>query len=245
MNRSIRLLSFAVMLVSCGFIVHQITPQKDKFVRPVEQVMPAVVEIRVQGTIELDGGIIAYSHKVAVMGSGVFISGDGYVLTCAHLFRDFATIESVTIMSPNGDTVSGSIVKIASKADLAVVKAGFYKDTPFVRLADPRSLRVGQEVFAIGSPLGMSFSVSAGILSALYRDFDFAYNVTQSDTAINPGNSGGPLFNLSGELVGINVFGMSADFNSRNFAGLGFSEQCGEILKFLTDVKKIDKGLVL
>lgn len=234
--------SLAIVVLSAAFVVHHLTPEKEKFVKVVEQAMPAVVEIRVEGIMTLTNPFTEeqVDKKVGVLGSGVFISSKGHIITAAHLFRDFKSISTVEITSPNGDVVAGSVVKIASKADLAVVKVFYYKTTPKVKLADPRGLKVGQECFAIGSPLGLSFSVTSGIISALYRDFDYAYNVTQSDTVINPGNSGGPMFNLQGELIGINVFMVMSDKFSSSFSGLGFSEQCGEILKFLVDVKKTD-----
>lgn len=246
-----RTISLGVLAALTYLVVYSVPMQpKEKFVGVIEKVMPAVVEIHVEGLMvdPFDAymkDILGIKEpprlvKVNVLGSGVFISKHGRIITAAHLFRDFKKVTSITIVSPNGDNVAGFLVKIASKADLAVVKTEYYKETPCVRLADPRGLRIGQEVFAIGSPIGLSFSVSSGIISSLYRDFQFGYNVTQSDTVINPGNSGGPLFNLKGELVGINVFGIS-DRNGIPYPGLGFSEQCGEIYKFLIDVKKVDK----
>lgn len=244
MKRSIITLGILASLVYA--VIYSIpTPTTEKFADAVEKVMPACVEIHVSGTMLMKDDVVPYEQKVGVLGSGVFISSKGHILTAAHLVRDFTKIESITIISPNGDEVAAVIVKVSKKADLAILKVFYYKKTPKVVIANPKTLRVGQEVFAIGSPLGLSFSVTSGVISALYRDLDHSYNVTQSDTVINPGNSGGPLFNLKGEVVGINVFMILADNFSRAFSGLGFSEQCGEINKFITDVKKIDKEIVL
>jgi len=174
-----------------------------------------------------------YLIKVTFLGSGVFINSDGYILTVAHLFNGFKKIDNVTVISSNGDTVAATIKDVSQTIDLSLIKVDYYKYTSYVPLANPDKLRVGQEVIAIGSPAGLSFSVTNGILSALYRDFEFAYNVTQSNTAINPGNSGGPLFNLKGELVGINSFFIGTN-NIGVFTGLGFSVQSGQCLEFLT-----------
>lgn len=213
--------------------------QKDKYAKLSEKVMPAVVEIHVVGTIEghlfigsFDLGPVTVQQ--GVLGSGTFISPNGYILTVAHLFNHFDKIESITVISPNGDVVAGKLKDIGKGVDLALVKVDFYKTTPYVKLADPRRLRIGQEVLAIGSPAGLSFSVTNGIISALYRDFDHAYNVTQSNTAINPGNSGGPLFNLDGELVGVNSFFIFVNSDMPVFTGLGFSVQSGQCLEFLS-----------
>lgn len=242
-----RLLNLALLLVASMCLVYVLSMEpREKFVPVVDKVMPAVVEIHVSGLIEtVDRQYMPATRAAKILGSGVYISSKGHILTCAHLFSDFKKIESITIVESDGGVVSGTLVKVSSKTDLAVVRVLFYDKTPKVKLADPRKLKVGQEVFAIGSPLGLSFTVTNGIISALYRDFEGAYNITQSDTVINPGNSGGPLFNLKGELVGINVFIISPNSFFPTFSGLGFSVQCGEIFRFLVDVKKIDKELVL
>lgn len=223
----------------------------DRFVKVVDKVMPAVVEIHVVGyrlhpLVALLDALTGEDNsnnpelwiKVGVLGSGVYVTSNGYILTVAHLFNGFKKIESVSVIRPNGDTVAAEVKQVGKGVDLAIIRTTYYKEVPYVKLADPRELRVGQEVIAIGSPAGLSFSVSNGIISALYRDFEFAYNVTQSNTAINPGNSGGPLFNLKGELVGINSFFILADRNLPLFSGLGFSVQSGQCLEFVTAAKK-------
>jgi S1-C subfamily serine protease len=243
-----RLISLAV-LVSVAYIavINYPKPSGDKFVGVVAKVMPSVVEIQVSGKMERTD-LFGETHvlDVGVLGSGVFVSKKGHILTCAHLFREFKGPIKIRVISQDGSVVSGTVLKVSDNPslDLAVITAGFYKKTPSVTLCNPMRLAVGQEVFAIGSPLGLSFSVTSGIISALYRDFDgYAYNVTQSDTSINPGNSGGPLFDLHGRLVGINIFHQT-DNPFGGFTGLGFSVQSGECIKFLTDCKKLDPKLV-
>jgi S1-C subfamily serine protease len=131
----------------------------------------------------------------------------------------------------------GKLLYIQKDKDLALLKT-FREGSPYVRLADTRDLRAGQEVFAIGAPLGNAFSVSNGIISALNRD-EIRYNSLQTNAAINPGNSGGPLFNLKGELVGINSFIESPLANAPVFTGLGFSVESGQILEFLASYKSL------
>jgi serine protease Do len=248
-----KLISLLVGLILATLIVRY--QPEDKFVNPIKKVMPAVVEIHVTGYIPhpiavlieaITGDPITNDPeswiKVRILGSGVYVNAKGYILTCAHLFNGFKKIDSISVINIKDDTVSGQIVSIGDKVDLAVIKTTYYTETPFVKLADPRKLKVGQDVFAIGSPLGLSFSVTSGIISALYRDFDHAYNVTQSDVSINPGNSGGPLFNIKGELVGINSF-MIPPVNAAIFTGLGFSVQVGQCLEFLVQTGRKDKEL--
>lgn len=212
-------------------------PPQEKYVKVVDKVMASVVEIRVIGDMNI--GVVSTMKRtstirqVGVLGSGVFVSTNGYILTVAHLFNNFDKIHGISIMTPSGDVVAGKLKDVSKTVDLALIKVDYFKYTPSVVIADPRELKIGQEVIAIGSPAGLSFSVSNGIISALYRDFQFAYNVTQSNTAINPGNSGGPLFNLKGELVGINSFYIFVNAYFPVFTGLGFSVQSGQCSEYL------------
>lgn len=233
-------LAFVVALLLVGLD----TPSQDKYVNVVNKVMPACVDIKVTGFVLVPIAVFGEELRISelqiktVEGSGVFFNKDGYIITVAHLFNLFTKIQTVDVESPDGNHVFGRVIKVSKGVDLAVIKVDFYDKTPYVKLADPRTLKVGQEVIAIGSPLGMTFSVTNGIISALYRDIDqVAYNVTQSNTAINPGNSGGPLFNLKGELVGVNSF-MIPPVNAPIFTGLGFSVQSGQVLEFITKVMK-------
>lgn len=233
------------LAVNTVFYLKKLEP-KDKYTPVIAKVMPAVVEIHVVGTMKerlpFSGGEeIRYlrSGLAAVLGSGAYISSNGYILTVAHLFNGFDKIVSVTVISPAGDEVAAKIVQVGNGVDLAIIKVDFYESTPFVKIADPSKLNVGQEVIAIGSPAGLSFSASKGIISALYRDFDGAYNVTQSDAATNPGNSGGPMFNLDGELVGVVSFFVMVDHRFPVFTGLGFSVQCGQCIEFVTKASKV------
>lgn len=231
--------------INTVFYLKKLEP-RDKYTPVIAKVMPAVVEIHVVGSrresLPSSGGEeIKYlkSGLAAVLGAGAYISSNGYILTVAHLFNGFDKILSVTVLSPDGEEVAAKIVQVGTGIDLAIIKVDFYKKTPFVKIASPSKLDVGQEVIAIGSPAGLSFSVSKGIISALYRDFDGAYNVTQSDAATNPGNSGGPLFNLDGELVGVVSFFIMVDRHFPVFTGLGFSVQCGQCIEFVTKASKV------
>jgi S1-C subfamily serine protease len=166
-------------------------------------------------------------------GSGVFISPTGHILTCAHLFNSGRLI-SMTVKTKDGYEQPGEVINVSTRYDLALAKIEVGKvPVRFARLADPKKLKVGQEVVAIGNALGLEFSVSHGIISYLSRDLFGAKNMTQSDAFINPGNSGGPLFDLDGRLVGINVF-MVPPVNAPIFTGLGFSVAPDQIADFLS-----------
>lgn len=224
------------------------TSEKEKFVALSAEVVPKTVMITVIANVEQvrlyvtpDGLELKKSTvTVQIRGSGVLISPRGHVLTCKHLINE-GEILSITIKTFDGYEHKGDVLAVDTQNDLSLMR--IYENTPdFAKLADPRKFRVGQEVIAVGNPLGLEFSVTHGIISALNRDIAHDYNVTQSDTFINPGNSGGPLFNIHGELVGINVF-MIPPINSPVFTGNGFSVQTGQIIEFLTKYKNKYEGL--
>ncbi len=215
----------------------------ERFVRVAEESIPKTVSIKVTAVVEqlvIESGPDGFTITMGTVtvtygGAGVFVSENGHVLTVHHLF-DAGVIQSVMVCQSDDTCQRADILELDEKNDLALIQVG--GPTPdFARLADPREMRVGQEVIAVGSPLGLDFSVTHGIISYLGRDFSFRYNATQSDTPINPGNSGGPLFNLNGELVGINSF-MIPPVNGPVFTGLGFSTSSAQIVEFLTKVRR-------
>ncbi|MBL6696755.1 MAG: trypsin-like peptidase domain-containing protein [Proteobacteria bacterium] len=141
----------------------------------------------------------------AGMGSGFIISGDGYVVTNNHVVEN---ARRVVVRLPDRQEFDAEVVGLDRRSDLAVLKIEG-EGLPTLNLAGDRDVKVGQWVLAIGSPFSLDFSVTAGIVSALGRSLptetgDNYVPFIQTDVAINPGNSGGPLFNLEGEVIGVN-----------------------------------------
>jgi serine protease Do len=153
-------------------------------------------------------------------GSGFIVSSDGYVLTNAHVVDE---AEEVTVKLTDRREFKAKVVGLDKPTDVAVLKIDA-KSLPVVQLGNPKKLRPGEWVIAIGSPFGFDNSVTAGIVSATARglpDGDSNYvNFIQTDVAVNPGNSGGPLFNLAGEVVGINsqIYSRSGGYMGISFA---------------------------
>ena len=152
------------------------------------------------------------------MGSGFIISKDGYVLTNNHVVEG---AETVIVRLNDRREFIAQIVGTDPRSDVAVLKLDA-TDLPVAKIADSDDVKRGQWVVAIGSPFGFDYSVTAGIVSATGRALpDESYvPFIQTDVAINPGNSGGPLFNLDGEVVGINsqIFTRSGGFMGLSFA---------------------------
>jgi serine protease Do len=152
------------------------------------------------------------------LGSGFIISADGYVLTNNHVV---AGADEIIVRLPDRSELEAKLIGADPRSDLALLKVEG-KNLPTVKLGKSEDLKVGEWVLAIGSPFGFDHSVTAGIVSAKGRSLPNESYVPfiQTDVAINPGNSGGPLFNLAGEVVGINsqIFTRSGGFMGLSFA---------------------------
>jgi serine protease Do len=151
-------------------------------------------------------------------GSGFIVSSDGYVLTNAHVV---ANADEVTVKTTDRREYTAKVVGVDEATDVALLKIEA-KGLPTVRIGDPSKLRPGEWVIAIGSPFGFENSVTAGIVSATSRSMPGGNYVPfiQTDVAVNPGNSGGPLFNMDGEVVGINsqIFSRTGGYMGVSFA---------------------------
>ncbi len=152
------------------------------------------------------------------MGSGFIVSEDGYILTNNHVI---AEADEIVVRLNDRRELSAELIGSDDRSDLALLKVDA-KELPVVKLGKSKQLDVGEWVLAIGSPFGFDYTVTAGIVSALGRSLPNENYVPfiQTDVAINPGNSGGPLFNLKGEVVGINsqIYTRSGGFMGVSFA---------------------------
>jgi len=170
------------------------------------------------------------------VGSGFIVSADGYILTNAHVVDD---ANEVTVKLTDNREFKAKVIGVDRRTDVALVKIDA-KNLPTVRIGDASKARVGQWVAAIGSPFGLENTVTAGIISAKSRSLpDETYvPFIQTDVAINPGNSGGPLFNMAGEVIGIN-----SQIYSRTggYMGLSFAVPIEVAMKVKTDLQKYGK----
>lgn len=186
-----------------------------------ERVLPSVVSISTR------------SRSGSGTGSGFFIRSDGYILTNNHVISDAATSNGqISVKLLNGRSFTARVVGRDSSYDLAVIKISV-KNAPALQFGDSERIQVGDNVIAIGSPLGLSGTVTTGIISAKNRavttggdaDQTSFINALQTDAAINPGNSGGPLVDMSGAVVGVNsaIATLGSTFSSSGSIGLGFA----------------------
>ncbi|MGE0875734.1 MAG: DegQ family serine endoprotease [Burkholderiales bacterium] len=176
------------------------------------------------------------------LGSGFIISADGYILTNAHVVEG---AEEITVKFTDKRDFKAKVIGTDKRTDVALIKIDA-TGLPTVRMGDPSNLRVGEWVLAIGSPFGFENTVTAGIVSAKGRSLPQENFVPfiQTDVAINPGNSGGPLFNMRGEVVGIN-----SQIYSRTggFMGLSFAipiDVAMDIQKQLREKGRVSRGRI-
>ena len=157
--------------------------------------------------------------KRTSLGSGVIVTADGYILTNNHVVEN---ADEISVTLTTFEEYKATIVGRDPKSDVALIKIEPKADLPYVIFGDSDKLRVGEWVLAIGNPFGLQKTVTAGIVSAKGRAINNeSYgNFIQTDASINPGNSGGPLFNLNGEMVGVNTAIFS---RSGGNIGIGFA----------------------
>ena len=157
-------------------------------------------------------------RRSSALGSGFVISEDGFIVTNNHVIEG---ADEIQIEFFNGDELTAELIGTDPNTDIALLKVEADGPLPFVPFGDSNSARVGDWVVAMGNPLGQGFSVSAGIVSARNRALSGSYDdYIQTDAAINRGNSGGPLFNMDGEVIGVNTAILSPNGGS---IGIGFS----------------------
>ncbi|QYF96120.1 Do family serine endopeptidase [Massilia sp. PAMC28688] len=168
------------------------------------------------------------------VGSGFIISGDGYVLTNAHVVEG---ADDVIVTLTDRREFKAKVLGADKRSDVALLKL----DTtglPHLTIGDPNRIRVGEWVIAIGSPFNLDNTVTAGIISAKSRDTGEFLPLIQSDVAVNPGNSGGPLINMRGEVIGINsqIATLSGAYN-----GISFAVPIDEVMRVSDQLKKSGK----
>lgn len=233
-----RLVLALFMLVGCT--------RSNKCVDVVEKSLPKTVMIYVstvikQTTLVLKNNSIEVhvdTVPVTLAGSGVIVSPTGHVVTCAHLFTE-GKRGLTTVCLYDGTCEVADVLYGNEQMDLALLKINEDHPLPYAKLGREQDVKIGQDAIAIGNPLGFEFSVTRGIVSGLNVPGMGLYNFTQTDAAINPGNSGGPLFNMDGELIGINSRIMSP-VKAPIFTGLAFSVSISEIRQFLDEFRGLE-----
>ena len=215
----------------------------NEYARLTQAVVPSVVSIDTAGVREetlrdVWGRSQIRRQMTQGQGSGVIVTVEGHVVTNQHVISGQQQIQ-VTLH--DGKSYSATLIGEDPLLDVAVLKINAPGPFTPLKLGDSSAVKVGQIVFAVGNPFGLSETVTQGIISAKERSIsDQQRDLFQTDAAINPGNSGGPLVNLQGEIVGINVAIFSPDKENPGFQGVGFSIPSNDVRESLTQI--LQKG---
>ncbi len=172
--------------------------------------------------------------KIFSLGSGFVISKDGYIVTNFHVIDE---AKEINALFSDGSKYKARLIGVDKRTDLALLKISAVKDLKFVDFGDSARSRIGDWVIAIGNPFGFGGSVSVGIISAISRDVSSSQSegFLQTDAAINQGNSGGPMFNLKGEVIGVNTAIYSPSGNS---VGIGFAIPSSIVFPIIKQLKE-------
>ncbi|WP_214368143.1 S1C family serine protease [Pseudonocardia sp. H11422] len=204
-----------------------------------QRVLPSVVQLRVEG------------QRTAGEGSGMVLSADGLILTNNHVIEVAASGGTVIAVFQDGRNAPATIVGRDPNSDLAVIRAQNISGLTPVELGNSESVRVGQQVVAFGSPLGLGGTVTTGIVSALDRAVSVGgdsgaseatvLNALQTDAAINPGNSGGPLVDMQGRVIGINS-AIATTGAQGGSIGVGFSIPINQAKRTAEELERTGKA---
>lgn len=181
--------------------------------------------------------IAAETEDAEALGAGIIVGADGYVVTNAHVTEN---ADRITVITADDTEYEAKLVGSDTKTDIALIKVLHPNGFEPAEFADSDTVRVGNAVFAIGNPFGLGNSVSLGIISAKERDIEKGPydNFLQTDASINQGNSGGPLFNMNGEIVGMNTAIFSTDGVNM---GVGFATPSNQVAWVVSQLKQNGK----
>ncbi|TDU81484.1 serine protease Do [Prosthecobacter fusiformis] len=225
-----------------------LSAMNDEFSRLSAAVLPSVVSVTTK-TVRRGqtawhpffGVVSGRAQIIPGLGSGAIISKEGHVVTNYHVIAD---VSEVIVTTNDNKQYPARVLGAHRERDIALLKIeGAGKDFPALSFANSDDARVGQIVFAVGNPFGLSGTVTQGIISARDRHLsDSQLDYLQTDTVINPGNSGGPLVNILGQIIGINVAIYRGDENVRAWQGVGLAVPANDVKTVVEAIRKQSKG---
>ena len=201
----------------------------DGYVAAIAKASPSVINISIKKNIEtrsFDRGQLN-----DLVGSGIIISDDGYVITNLHVIEGARIIE---VELDDGQVYLASLIGFDERSDLAVIKITTMDVLKPIEISNSSSVQVGDQVIAIGNAFGLGKTFTSGIISATGRDYGNPYlELIQTDAAINPGNSGGALINHKGNLIGMNTKIFS---QTGSYAGIGFALPANKMIEVASEI---------
>ena len=202
---------------------------EDAYVEAILKASPSVINI----SSKKNNGARLFNvgSNNAVVGSGIIISNDGYIITNLHVIEGTRVVE---VEMDNGQVYPASLIGFDQRSDLAVIKINPEVNLTPIEVSNSASVQVGDQVIAIGNAFGLGKTFTSGIISATGRDYGNPYlELIQTDAAINPGNSGGALINHKGNLIGMNTKIFS---KTGSYAGIGFALPANKMIEVASEI---------
>ena len=227
-NNKLSRINFLILL---GILTYLYTNMSndDGYVEAISKATPSVINISSVKSIETR--LFDRSSENSVMGSGIIISNDGYIITNIHVIEGNRLIN---VELDNGQVYSASLIGFDERSDLAVIKIVPSEPLTPIEVSNSSSVQIGDQVIAIGNAFGLGKTFTSGIISATGRDYGNPYlELIQTDAAINPGNSGGALINHKGNLIGMNTKIFS---KTGSYAGIGFALPANKMIEVASEI---------
>jgi S1-C subfamily serine protease len=229
LNNKLSRINFLILLVILPYLYKDMSNSKNS--TGISKAALSVVNIIATNSSSTPGYQMRGNQEV--VGSGIIISDDGYIITNLHLID---RKKEINVELDDGQIKIANVIGFDERSDLAVIKVSSQEPLTPINLANSKSIRVGDEVFAIGNAFGLGKTFTSGIVSATGRDYGNPYlELIQTDAAINPGNSGGALLNHRGNLIGMNTKIFS---KTGSYAGIGFALPSNKMTDVASEIIK-------
>ena len=229
LNNKLSRINFLILLVILPYLYKDMSNSKNS--TGISKAALSVVNIIATNSTTTPGYQMRGNQEV--VGSGIIISDDGYIITNLHLID---RKKEINVELDDGQIKIANVIGFDERSDLAVIKVSSQEPLTPINLANSKSIRVGDEVFAIGNAFGLGKTFTSGIVSATGRDYGNPYlELIQTDAAINPGNSGGALLNHRGNLIGMNTKIFS---KTGSYTGIGFALPSNKMTDVASEIIK-------
>ena len=229
LNNKLSRINFLILIVILPYLYTDMSNSKNS--TGISKAALSVVNIIATNSSSSKGYRMRENQEI--VGSGIIISEDGYIITNLHVID---RKKEINVELDDGQIKIANVIGYDQRSDLAVIKITSQEPLAPIKLANSKSIRVGDEVFAIGNAFGLGKTFTSGIVSATGRDYGNPYlELIQTDAAINPGNSGGALLNHRGNLIGMNTKIFS---KTGSYAGIGFALPSNKMIEVASEIIK-------
>ena len=227
-NNKLSRINFLMLI---GILTYLFTNMSDRnsYEKGISKASQSVVNVRAK--LKIESQLFNKKNSQDTVGSGIIISNDGYIITNLHVIKGNRSID---VELDDGQVYAANLIGFDNRSDLAVIKITPLNPLKPIQVSNSSSVKIGDQVIAIGNAFGLGKTFTSGIISATGRDYGNPYlDLIQTDAAINPGNSGGALINHKGNLIGINTKIFSKTGSN---AGIGFALPANKMIEVASEI---------